>query len=79
MATTQVGISELKRQFAIKNLKRLSRHELPKLLEKGHPNDEFPCKLAPGILQDWSRKDKNTLHTAIAGQAFGESSLSIGL
>ena len=78
MATTQVGISELKRQFAIKNLERLSRHEPPKPPEKGHPNDEFPRKLALGILQDWSRKDKNTLHTAIAGQTFGESSLSIG-
>ena len=70
MATTQVDISELKQQFARKNLERLSGLEPPEPPEEGSPDDVGQCRLTLKLLQQWSQDNASTLQTAIKQQAF---------
>lgn len=73
MAATQVGLPELRRQFARENLERLSRFEPPTKPPPGKSpfDDDAPCKVALSILQKWSKDNESTMQTAIQQQDFG--------
>lgn len=67
MAVTQLGLPELRRQFAHENLERLSRFEPPTKPPPGKSpfGDDAPCKVTLSILQKWSKDNESTMQTAI--------------